>query len=297
MVSRTILPGREVYVVKLTLGFDSPPLTTNPSPSKCPPRSPNVGQTENGTQKRRHNENDWWTNIQKKNRNKGEGYISTKGKNIPAHEMKPQCTETCCLQCHTKYTQNQRLEIHNSFLTLGDVTKQHTFMVNSITKIEPTQKSMRKRANYFVYYLTVNNRKVRFCKTFFLNTLGLDELDTVGPDNRGKHSNHINKLEYITRDSQTHKILPRNRKPLLTSLSISQLHQLYKEKCSTANEIRAKEHTHESSILVAPCHHAWREDGGGEITGQEAPTELLMLKGKHCDPTVFIGMGSVTASD
>ncbi|KAJ8886061.1 hypothetical protein PR048_012267 [Dryococelus australis] len=66
------------------------------------------GQTENGTWKRQRNENDWSTNILKKKRNKGEGYISTKGKNIPAHEMTPPCKETCRLQCHTKYTQDQR---------------------------------------------------------------------------------------------------------------------------------------------------------------------------------------------
>ncbi|KAJ8869499.1 hypothetical protein PR048_028490 [Dryococelus australis] len=78
-------------------------------------------------------------------------------------------------------------------------------MVNSMKKIEPIRRSMRKRANNFVYYLTVNDRKVRVCKTFFLNTLGvseryayiawdkLDELDIVGPDNRGKHSNNITK--------------------------------------------------------------------------------------------------------
>ncbi|KAJ8878922.1 hypothetical protein PR048_019525 [Dryococelus australis] len=64
-------------------------------------------------------------------------------------------------------------------------------MVNSMTKTEPTQKSI---------------RKLRVCKTFFLNTLGvseryaytawdkLDELDIVGPDNCGKHSNHILKM-------------------------------------------------------------------------------------------------------
>ncbi|KAJ8886016.1 hypothetical protein PR048_012222 [Dryococelus australis] len=182
------------------------------------------------------NENDWSTNILKKKRNKGEGYISTKGKIIPAHEMKPPCKETCRLQCHTKYTQDQR-----------------------VTKIEPIQKSMRKRANNFAYYLTVSGRKVRVSKTFFLNTLGvseryayiawdkLDELGIVGPDNRGKHSNHrktdVVILEGIRRHTRSfpvidsHYLRTQTRRLCLDgSLSISQLYRLYKEKCSTTNE-------------------------------------------------------------
>ncbi|KAJ8879125.1 hypothetical protein PR048_019731 [Dryococelus australis] len=42
LVERTKLPGQEIYMVKLTLGCDSPPLANKPPLSKCPSRSPNV---------------------------------------------------------------------------------------------------------------------------------------------------------------------------------------------------------------------------------------------------------------
>ncbi|KAJ8885118.1 hypothetical protein PR048_011314 [Dryococelus australis] len=128
--------------------------------------------------------------------------------------MKPPCKETCHLQCHTKYTQDQRLEIHNSFWTLGNITKQRTSMVNSMTKIEPTQKSMSKRANNFAYYLTVSDRKVRVCKTLFLNTLGVSESWT----NYALLAKTIVTSTVITEKTDevilegflSHKILPRN---------------------------------------------------------------------------------------
>ncbi|KAJ8879606.1 hypothetical protein PR048_020214, partial [Dryococelus australis] len=107
--------------------------------------------------------------------------ISTKGKNIHAHEMKPPCQEKCRLQCHTKYTHDQ---------------------------------SMYKRANYFAYYLTVNDRRVRVCKTFFLNTLSVREMYACTA---------WDKLDELGLDSQSRKILPRNKKLLLMYLNMKTL--------------------------------------------------------------------------
>ncbi|KAJ8894203.1 hypothetical protein PR048_006813 [Dryococelus australis] len=75
-----------------------------------------------------------------------------------------------------------------------------TFMVNSMTKIEPTLESMRKRANNFAYYLTVNDRK-RYVYTAWDK---LAELGIVGPGNRGKHSNHRKTDEVIFKGFRSH---------------------------------------------------------------------------------------------
>ncbi|KAJ8892967.1 hypothetical protein PR048_005548 [Dryococelus australis] len=118
---------------------------------------------------------------------------------------------------------------------------------------------MRKCANNFTYYLTVNDRKVSVCKTFFLNTLvvseryaytawdKLDEPGIVGADNRCKHSNHRKTDEVILEGIrnhiksflviESHYLRTQTRTFYLDgSLSISQLFRLHKEKCSTANE-------------------------------------------------------------
>ncbi|KAJ8877878.1 hypothetical protein PR048_022337 [Dryococelus australis] len=82
----------------------------------------------------------------------------------------------------------------------GDITKQCTFTVNSMTKIEPTQKSMYKLANNFAYYLTVRVSE----KYAYTAWDKLDELGIVGPDNRDKLSNNRKTDEVILEVIRSH---------------------------------------------------------------------------------------------
>ncbi|KAJ8886460.1 hypothetical protein PR048_012671 [Dryococelus australis] len=174
-------------------------------------------------------------------------------------KWKQPCKKTCCLQCHTKYTQDQRLQIHNSFLNLGDITKQCTFMVNSMTNIQPTQKSIHKRANNF--YLTANDRKVKSLQNILLEYFRSKRevcLYSMGQVVQTIVASTViaeKERGYITRDSQSRKILPCNRKSLLMYsntktifrwelIDFSNVPAVYSKKCSTANEVRAKEHTY-----------------------------------------------------
>lgn len=63
---------------------------------------------------------------------------------------------------------------------LGDLIRQRLFLTRRNTNVMPkkrkiTSKAVSRQQNSRVYYLTVRSNKIKVCKKFFFNTLGIPE--------------------------------------------------------------------------------------------------------------------------
>ena len=132
------------------------------------------------------------------------------GKQKQARKMKPTCKETCRLKCTSKISYDQRKHIFDSYWKMGNIDLQRQYIVNCTKEVKPTYRCIKKerkrppRANNFWYLFPVDGSQTRVCKTFFLNTLDINDRVTrtasakqnetggkvVEEDKRGKHENH-----------------------------------------------------------------------------------------------------------
>lgn len=174
--------------------------------------------------KRKRDENNWKKNVMKKLRNEGKSYLSTTKKIIPERKIKKPCSEKCKLKCSTKFTESERLSIFHDYWALGNISKQWNYISNCMTAIKPKYRYVReggsreKRRYNNAFYFYLRGEKVRVCKTFFQNTLGitdrpirtvLEKQNKVGgvlleEDNRGKHSNHAKVDDEIRKSIKEH---------------------------------------------------------------------------------------------
>ncbi|CAH0674053.1 unnamed protein product [Spodoptera exigua] len=157
--------------------------------------------------KRSLNPAKWKQNKVKKLRNTGESYISISKsqKVIPSRCLKVPCTDKCRLKCTTNISMDERYNIFKEFWDLGDLTRQRVFISSCMVDITPkyryTNATNPRRPNK-AYNFTVNNKKIRVCKTFFKSTLDVTDrmIFTIQhkvsdggfmlEDLRGKHHSH-----------------------------------------------------------------------------------------------------------
>lgn len=159
--------------------------------------------------KRKRDENTWKRSLNKKFRNTGREYeMHCKEKKVrSARAIKPPCTEKCKLECSSKFTEEERKAIFQSYWDLGNLDKQRQFIANNMESVHPRYQYVRvggtrnKRSNNNAFYFHFNNVKVRVCKLFFRNTLDINDRNIrtvqnkrnkvanalVEEDNRGKH--------------------------------------------------------------------------------------------------------------
>lgn len=157
------------------------------------------------TRKRlRHPEN-WKKNRAKKQRNSGLEYINSKGQTVKSKVMLKPCLDKCRLKCKTNITENERQIIFDSYWKLQCIDAQRNFVNSCMMEISPSYrnpKPARNRSKNIRYTLTVGSRIIPVCKTFFKNTLGInnrtiftvtkkkDEQGFLQKDQRGKHTKH-----------------------------------------------------------------------------------------------------------
>lgn len=161
----------------------------------------------NITRKRKADPTKWKQNMRKIKRNLGQEYISanTNKQSTPARQMRPPCSQKCRLKCIEKLDDDKRQAHFKSFWALGDLQLQRMFVLSSMVTVTPKYKysnAERPREPNKAYYLKDDNEKVRVCKTFFTNTLGITPkmIRTVinksknnnymEDDKRGKHNQH-----------------------------------------------------------------------------------------------------------
>lgn len=188
--------------------------------------------------------------------------------------IKPPCPKTCRLKCFQKLTEIVRLDIFKKFWNLGDINRQRDFISKYVEITKKKRERLRATDNdldndvassrrhlSFFYSLPdlsqKNNKKIKVCQTFFLNTLSVSHQmvktvanksfkkgqTVVENDKRGRvtrnsrlptevkqyvreHINSVQRVEsHYTRQNSAREFLP-------SSLNITRMYELYKIYCS-----------------------------------------------------------------
>lgn len=218
------------------------------------------------TRKRLRNSDGWEKNIKKVKRNLGEEYTNAAKKKVEKREMRKPCNEKCRTRCKTKITEDQRRKIFETYWKLSSIDRQRSFIDSHISDISPTYKNKKpgsNRSKNIKYTLRVEDKIFQVCKTFFKNTLAInnrtiftitkkkDKQGFLTTDQRGRHGkqkrvpegviqgirNHINSFPRVS----SHYCRARTKKEYLDgSLNIATMYRLYIENCKNNNLEYAK---------------------------------------------------------
>lgn len=217
------------------------------------------------SRKRKSNAKYWARNIAKVKRQRGEAYLSSRGKHVPGVALKPACPNSCRKKCKTKIIEHCRQKIFQSYYALGDYSRQRDFIHSNIerfsTKVKTTDNS--RRSFSLRFHLPVEGRKIHVCKLMFLNTLGIKkgivdcamkrrtEENTSVVDRRGKHvkrETSISMLNGIRKHIEKFPVVESHycrsgtkRKYLDPSLNITLMFKLYSNACEENNQPIASE--------------------------------------------------------
>lgn len=203
-------------------------------------------------------------------RNKGQSYVSASSKIVAERKMGPPCKDKCRLKCSELISEDIRKGLFDNYWKMGSLMRQRDYIAMHMTDIVPKYQykkvdSNRKLKNAF--YLQVDNKKQRVCKTFFKNTLGINDrpirtvLDsknqqgtTDNIEKRGKHSNTGVSAEIIDSVKQHIESIPRIESHYLQKQTTKQyidggktltdLYNDYKKDCVSKNAPHAKIHTY-----------------------------------------------------
>lgn len=152
------------------------------------------------SRKRIRDPSKWKQNIAKQLRNSGKAYISSTKKEVPARCIKDACK--CRLKCSEKIDDLDRKSFFEMYWSLCDIQLQRNYIRSCMIEVKPKYKytnAEKPRLPNNAFYFTKNNSKIRVCKTFFINTLGIsdrqirtvknktDPQGFVSKDIRGKH--------------------------------------------------------------------------------------------------------------
>lgn len=220
-------------------------------------------KTKKNTRKRQRNEANYEKLKAKRLRNEGKEYVSTskQKKVIPAKTVKEPCNDKCRYQCPKKISEEQRLKIFNDYYSLSNINRKRDFLSKNMELIQPKYRYVRanrqkaeRRCNYAFYFQSLEGKKIRVCKTFFRNTLDINDRTiltvrnktsssgVVTEDMRGRHTNHKKVSEQLKNDVRNHiNTIPRIESHYLRaqtskefidgSKTIAQLHRDYKLEC------------------------------------------------------------------
>ncbi|XP_034245116.1 uncharacterized protein LOC117647474 [Thrips palmi] len=207
------------------------------------------------TRKRLTHESRWKRTMRKEGFNNGSAYITSRGIEKPAREIKPPCSEKCN-RCGRRLTERERKDIFDNFWALESIDKKRDYIGRLIDEKVPATCSTSPecaRKTIRSYHFVVDDEEIRVCKTMFINTLGVQDtwvetaLKKIGPnglisDQRGKHQNRPSKVTEETIESvcQHINLFPRvashytrersKREYLETHVhSIQRMYKLYKE--------------------------------------------------------------------
>ncbi|KAL4713142.1 hypothetical protein ACJJTC_004528 [Scirpophaga incertulas] len=113
-------------------------------------------------------------------RNLGLQYKSVFGKCsvVSERSMGNPCGDHCRLKCTEKLNAESRKSIFDGYWRMGLLSRQRDFIASHIVEIKPKYQYKRvdsNRKNKQAFYLPSNGDKIRVCKTFFKNTLGIND--------------------------------------------------------------------------------------------------------------------------
>lgn len=194
-------------------------------------------------------------------RQKGLGYTSQRGKQIP--EKRPNfgvlCNETCRFKCSQSFDNEHRQKMFSAFYKI-DVNAKNSFLFNCIRTKEVTR--VRKGAKNhksvsYEYKVMSDNKVIRVCKKALceLFQIGRKKVDILqksiksgntvpSPDKRGKHANRPHKIpseveEFVlnhirsfpSEESHYSRYKNIHKRYLSPLLSVRKMHELYIIKC------------------------------------------------------------------
>lgn len=213
--------------------------------------------------KRVRNQNNWKQVKAKRLRNLGQEYISRTGKIMKSRYMKPACTDKCILSCTKKISEECRSFLFKEYWNLGSLQRQRDFLGSCVEQLVLKYRrisSAHPRKPNCAFYLLDNGKKIRVCKTFLINTLGISEKmmrtvinlkvseqGIITEDRRGKHESHRKIDQQLTNSVFDHiNSIPRieshyvrketNREFIDGGLTIAEMHRDYCERRSASNQ-------------------------------------------------------------
>lgn len=208
----------------------------------------------------------------KRLRNSGQSYVTEKGKDIAARQMR--ALSLCRLKCIERFSELERKLCFDEYWTLGSRDRRAAYIASHITILpKKTQKTDSRTINrdcYCKYTLTINNESRPICKDCFCKTFGetkgfinivMDKkkhsaTGIIPADTRGHQPSKNKKTVDDLKSAKDHILsFPNyeshycrnrtNKKYLSSDLSIAAMYRLYKESCP--NPISLK--------LYSQCFH------------------------------------------
>lgn len=211
--------------------------------------------------KRVRNVEAWKHQVAKRLRNTGKAYESANKKQVPARKIGPTCGEKCRLKCSSKINETSRQEIFKNYWNLGDIAKQRQFIIRHAIDIKPKYRyssTQNFRKLNTAFHFVVNDVKIRVCKTFFKNTLAINdrpiatalskktECGFIQEELRGKHGKQRtvdseiyegvkNFINAIPRVESHYLRAQTSREYIQCDKSLADLCRDYKDKCTEQN--------------------------------------------------------------
>lgn len=106
----------------------------------------------------------------------GESYIDAGGTSRQKRQVKPACEVTCHMKCFSKFSPEQRLDVHKAFWSLSDAQK-IKFYNDHLSKksiARHKQGEIIRKHNFTVrYHLTIDDKMEEVCRIMFINTLDI----------------------------------------------------------------------------------------------------------------------------
>ncbi|CAH0625251.1 unnamed protein product [Chrysodeixis includens] len=211
----------------------------------------------------------WACNVRKLKHQRGEAYISRRGKFVPERRIRntKDCVKNCKFKCNEKITDEDREHIFKAFYSLNANEKKY-FLLSTTERsyIKHNKVSNHKRKYTFKYFFLVKSDRHTVCKNFYLGTLaisqkpvynvhmGKTDLNMPKPDGRGHSKASTHSLPSESKDKvrkhiqsfttiETKPIVQFSKKKqyLDPSLSVKQMYNMYFSECNKENAVPVKE--------------------------------------------------------
>ncbi|XP_030030035.1 uncharacterized protein LOC115447193 [Manduca sexta] len=216
------------------------------------------------------NPNMWACNVRKLKHQRGEAYISRRGKYVPERRIKntKDCLRTCKYKCSERISDADREHVFKAFYSLNANEKKH-FLLNTTERNHVKHGKVsenHKRKYMFKYFFLIRSVKHTVCKNFYLGTLaisqkpvynvhlGKSDMNIPKPDGRGLSESSTHSLpseikdrvrkhimSFTTLDSKPIKQFSKKKQYLESNLSIKQMYTMYFNDCGKDNVVPVKE--------------------------------------------------------
>lgn len=118
---------------------------------------------------RKRDPSKWKQNVTKSLRNSGKAYVSLSNKKqIPARCIKDVCNN-CRLKCPERVNEANRNTLFESYWSLGEIELQRSYIRSCMIEVRPKytySNAATPRLPNHAFYFTLDNNKLRVCKTF-----------------------------------------------------------------------------------------------------------------------------------